>query len=115
MWGNMTIKSYCVVALATLASAAVSGCTIGTVGGPLPPLAVSDALTRVAASPIYKIVDHESFANVKVNYPAPQQPHTIPAGDYLLSKVVTAIPKGRSINRFEISGLQERMPTHRHF
>lgn len=65
-----------------------------------PPVQVPNALTKVASSPNYAVADHKSFASAFIPYPTRNNNsnHSIPVGDYLLSRVVLALPQKSGIN-----------------
>jgi len=65
-----------------------------------PSVPVPDALTKVVPNPNYAVTDKGSFDTAKVLYPTRMAGdyHTVPAGDYLLSRVVLALPSDAGIS-----------------
>lgn len=65
-----------------------------------PPVPVPEALTKVALNPNYAIADKASFASAKLLYPArlAGDYHTVPVGEYLLSRVVLTLPSNAGIS-----------------
>lgn len=60
-----------------------------------PPVQVPDALTKVSSSTNFVVADKKSFASASVPYPtrSNRSNHTIPVGDYLLSRVILTLPR----------------------
>lgn len=69
-----------------------------------PSVPVPDALTRVVPNPNYAVTDNASFASAKLLYPARMggDYHTVPVGDYLLSRVVLALPGDAGISAIRL-------------
>lgn len=89
--------------LAVVLALQVAGCG-GYAGVRFPAVASTDMLTRVVANPNFRMVDGESFADAAMLYPTrlPSNHHTIPVGDYLLSRTVLALPSDVEISSLRL-------------
>ena len=92
----------CTMAIATCLL--VAGCG-GYSSIRYPAVSAPDMLTRVVANPNFKIVDPGSFAEAAMLYPGRccGTYHQVPVGDYLLSRVVLAMPKASTITALRLT------------
>jgi len=69
------------------------------------PVAVPDALTKVTTNKNFAVVDNASFSDAVMLYPnRTQKPvHRIPVGDYLLSRIVLALPQDAGISKVRLA------------
>jgi hypothetical protein len=74
------------------------------------PVTVPDLLTKVTANRNFKTVDSKSFADAVLQYPTRtgSSYHTIPVGDYLLSRVVLALPEDSEISNIQLKSYESR-------
>ena len=81
-----------------------------------PPLMVSDSMTRIATNKNFKAVDSPSFGNAVMLYPTRlgDTYHSVPIGDYLLSRVVLGLPEDAGIAKIRLdeykSKCESRIP-----
>ena len=70
-----------------------------------PAVTAPDMLTRVVANPNFKAVDGTSFANAAMLYPTRvgTSHHSIPVGDYLVSRIVLALPPNAAISALRLT------------
>jgi hypothetical protein len=69
-----------------------------------PPLTASDVMTKISTDKTYKAADYISFANAVMLYPARANVsyHSIPVGDYLLSRVISALPQDAEFTKIRL-------------